>query len=81
VPLSMDINALLSFRKVIDGGFAYRLSESVAFLLRLQLTHQLQLGYSYDYPLSYASRLSNSSHEFLIQYQFKKIVKHVTSPR
>ena len=81
LPMSFDINALLHFRKAIAVGLAYRHQESIDFLMRLQLTNQLQLGYAYDYPVQYASLLSSASHEIMLQYQFKKTVKRVTSPR
>jgi type IX secretion system PorP/SprF family membrane protein len=81
VPMSVDVNTILSYRKVMAVGFAYRHQESVDFLMRLQLTHQLQLAYAYDYPIQYASLLSSASHEIMVQYQFKKLVKRVTSPR
>jgi type IX secretion system PorP/SprF family membrane protein len=80
-PLSYDINLNLIYRKVLTTGVSYRKKESIDFILKFQLTPQLELGYAYDYPVNYAARLSSASHELLIHYAFRKTHKHVTSPR
>lgn len=80
-PLSYDINLNFVYSKVLTTGVSYRKDESVDFILRFQLTTKLQLGYAYDYPLNDASRLSNASHELMIQYVFRNVHKNVTSPR
>jgi type IX secretion system PorP/SprF family membrane protein len=76
----IDLNAILTYKKVIGVGLAYRHKESVDALLRIQLTRQLLLAYSYDYPIGIVSRFG-SSHEVMIQYQFTKKTKTFTSPR
>jgi type IX secretion system PorP/SprF family membrane protein len=81
LPAIIDVNAIVTYRKVIAAGLGYRHKESLEGLIRLQLTHQLQLAYSYDYPINLASRLSTSSHEVMIQYQFKRKERIITSPR
>lgn len=81
VPVSYDINLNFIYRQALTMGVAYRKTESVDLLLKFQLTAQLQLGYAYDYPISYAANLSSASHELLVKYQFRKTHKHVASPR
>lgn len=81
LPAAIDINALFAYRKVIAVGLGYRHKESMNALLWLQLTHQLRLAYSYDYPIDLASKLSTSSHELMVQYQFKKRERNISSPR
>jgi type IX secretion system PorP/SprF family membrane protein len=81
LPAVIDVNAILTYRKVIAAGLGYRHKESIEGLIRLQLTHQFQLAYSYDYPINLASQLSTSSHEVMIQYQFKRKERTITSPR
>jgi type IX secretion system PorP/SprF family membrane protein len=81
LPAVIDVNAILTYRKVIAAGLGYRHKESIEGLMRLQLTHQLQFAYSYDYPINLVSRLSSSSHEVMIQYQFKRKERTITSPR
>jgi type IX secretion system PorP/SprF family membrane protein len=81
VPVSFDLNLNLIYRNVLTGGVSYRKNESIDFLLKAQVTPQLQFGYSYDYPIGPISLLSNGSHELMVQYLFKYVEKNVQSPR
>jgi type IX secretion system PorP/SprF family membrane protein len=81
IPLSFDINANMIYRKVLTLGLSYRKDESVDFLFKAQITRQLQIGYSYDHPIGQISRLSNGSHELMVQYVFRFVEKDITSPR
>lgn len=81
VPLSFDVNLNLIVQKVLTMGFSYRKEESVDFLFKAQVTPQLQLGYSYDHPIGRIARLSNGSHEAMVQYVFRYAHKKLYSPR
>jgi type IX secretion system PorP/SprF family membrane protein len=81
IPVSYDLNLNLIYRKVLTTGLSYRGSESLDFLLRAQVTRQLQFGYAYDYPISTSSKLSNGSHEIMVNYVFKYMRKNIDSPR
>jgi type IX secretion system PorP/SprF family membrane protein len=81
VPVSFDLNLNTVFYKVLTAGLSYRKAESVDFLLRAQVTEQLQFGYSYDHAIGDIVRLSNGSHEVMINYLFRYSKAKVTSPR
>lgn len=81
VPLSFDVNACLVIRDALTLGLSYRNKESVDFLLRAQLTKQLQFGYSYDHVTGEAANLSRATHELSISYLFKYSHDNVDSPR
>lgn len=81
LPVSFDANLNLIYRQVLTIGLSYRDSESVDFLLKAQVTQQLQFGYAYDYPISYSSKLSNGSHEIMANYVFRYKPRNVSSPR
>ena len=81
VPVSFDLNANFIFRKVLTSGLSYRKKESIDFLVKCQMTPQLQFGYSYDHAIGNISSISNGSHEFMLQYVFRYIQTNVTSPR
>jgi type IX secretion system PorP/SprF family membrane protein len=81
IPLSYDINFNLIYRKVLTLGLSYRKKESIDFMLKGQLTPQLQFGYSYDHAIGEVSRLSNGSHELMLNYIFKYTQSKVISPR
>jgi type IX secretion system PorP/SprF family membrane protein len=81
VPMSYDINLNLIYRKVLTLGLSYRKKESIDFMLKGQITPQLQFGYSYDFAIGEVSRLSNGSHELMLNYVFKYTQAKVISPR
>lgn len=81
VPLSFDINMNMVFRKVLTMGVSYRKSESIDFLLKAQITSQLQFGYSYDHGIGEIANVSSGSHELMINYLFRYIQRNVQSPR
>ncbi len=81
IPLSYDINMNVIFRKVLTLGLSYRKKESVDFMLRGQVTRQMQFGYSYDHPIGAVSKVSNGSHELMINYVFRYVQSNVASPR
>jgi type IX secretion system PorP/SprF family membrane protein len=81
-PLSIDLNANFLLKDIIWLGLSYRSFDSFDFIGSIQLTDQLQFGYSYDFPTSeYVSRLNSGSHEIMLQYKFVFSKKKVISPR
>lgn len=81
IPLSFDVNFNVVFQKVLTAGISYRNRESVDFLAIARMTPQLQVGYSYDYPIGNIRRISNGSHEVMASYLFRFARSGVTSPR
>lgn len=81
IPLSYDVNMSLIFRKVLTVGLSYRKKESVDVMIRAQITRQMQFGYSYDHPIGEVSKVSNGSHELMINYVFRYVKSKVDSPR
>ncbi len=81
IPLSYDVNMNLIYRKVLTVGLSYRKKESIDFMLKGQFTPQLQFGYSYDHPIGEVSRVSNGSHELMINYVFRYVQSKVEPPR
>jgi type IX secretion system PorP/SprF family membrane protein len=81
LPISYDVNLNMIYRSVLTLGLSYRKSESVDFILRANATPQLQFGYAYDHPIGTVARVSNGSHELMVQYIFRYLQKNVESPR
>lgn len=81
VPVSMDASLTFIYKDILTCGAAYRRRESISYLLKIRATPQLQLGYSYDSPLRETSRLSNGSHEVMVQYLFRFTRSGIKSPR
>lgn len=81
LPVSVDFNLNLIYRNALTAGLSYRTHESIDLILKFQLTHQLQFGYAYDYPVQYAAKLSSASHELMLNYLFRNYHKNVESSR
>lgn len=81
VPVSMDATLVFVYKDVLTGGASYRKDESIAYLIKIKVTRQLQFGYAYDSPLRKTSRLSDGSHELMIQYLFWFERAGIKSPR
>jgi type IX secretion system PorP/SprF family membrane protein len=81
LPLSYDVNLNFVYRRILTAGFSYRGNESLDFLIKAQVTPQLQFGYSYDHPITNSTRLNSGSHELMINYVFRYIRKNISSPR
>jgi type IX secretion system PorP/SprF family membrane protein len=81
VPLSFDINTCLVIRNALTLGLSYRKKESVDFLMKAQLTKQLQFGYSYDHVVGDVASVSRATHEISVSYLFKFSHDNVDSPR
>lgn len=81
LPVSYDVNLSMIYREVLTLGVSYRKAESVDFLLRALITPQLQVGYAYDHTIGNVARLSNGSHELMINYLFRYSESKVVNPR
>lgn len=80
-PWSYDVSVTLSFMKVLHAGVNYRSRESIDFLIRAQVTKQIQLGYAYDYVIGDVSTFAAGSHELMASFQFQRLRDSITSPR
>lgn len=81
LPFMLDMNLNAIFSDALTVGISYRKSESVDFLLKAQVTPQLQFGYAYDHPIGAITRISNGSHEMMISYLFRFVRSGIQSPR
>lgn len=81
VPISFDANFMLIYKSVLALGTSYRKGESVAGLIRADITSQLAAGYAYDYPVGKVSGFGNGSHEIMLKYKFVFSPSRVSSPR
>jgi hypothetical protein len=68
----MDFNGNFILADLIWVGASWRTTEDVAVgILQLQLSQQLMLGFSYDYPVGTTNTSSKGgSAEFILRYEF-----------
>ena len=81
-PVEFDLSANAYFKDVIGLGLSWRSFDSFDALLQLQLTDQLQLGYSYDFfTTTDLSKVNSGSHEIMVNYRFSFSNTDIISPR
>jgi type IX secretion system PorP/SprF family membrane protein len=76
-PVQYDLNCNVYLMK--DGklsvGAAYRNNDAIVGMFEFQLNTQWRLGYSYDYSIGGLSRYNSGSHEIMLRYEFRYILK------
>lgn len=80
-PVEFDLNANLLFDEVLWAGLSYKSSRQVALMTQMQLTDQLQFGYSYTISAGYIRTVELGSHEIMINYRFVFNKRGIVSPR
>lgn len=80
-PVEFDINANLLMDDVLWVGLSYKSSKQVGLLTQLQLTDQIQFGYSYTITAGPIRVVELGSHEVMLNYRFKFNKKGVITPR
>lgn len=65
-----DITGRLVYNKMFNGGFSWRVNESVVVLLGATFG-KFQVGYAYDFPTTPILKGSSGSHEIMVSYRLK----------
>ena len=65
-PLSVDLNATLTYQEVLYFGLTYRTTDAISLMAGFQFNDFVRAGYSYDYTLSDLKVQSSGSHEVFI---------------
>lgn len=68
-----SVNLAFFGERLWVGGI-YKSSRAVSGIVNIQLSHQVLLGYSYDYYLSNTNSYFNGSHEIVLRWEFRKAV-------
>lgn len=76
-PLQFDVNCnvFLLREGKLSVGTGYRYKEAFVGMCEFQLNTQWRLGYAYDYSLGALSKYNNGSHEIMLRYEFRYILK------
>lgn len=80
-PVEWNINAHILIKDIVWVGASFRPVNAISFLMQLQITEQLSLGYSYDASVGEISTIEAGSHEFMLNYKFRFSKTGVISPR
>ncbi len=69
-PLQVDLNANLLIKETFWIGISWRSFESLDFIAEIQITPNLQLGYSYDFTTTSLAKTQKGSHEVMLNIRF-----------
>lgn len=77
-----DLNANILLKNVVWLGASWRSEKTMTGLIQVQVTKNLQIGYSYDTPMqSNLKGAQTVSHELMINYRFSWSKWKVVAPR
>jgi len=68
-PVQIDLNANFLFKETLWIGASLRSMDSVDLLAEIQLTPNVQLGYSYDFTTSRLAAVERGSHEIVLNFR------------
>jgi type IX secretion system PorP/SprF family membrane protein len=75
--LQFDINTNILYKNKFWGGLQYREGGDISILLGMKLSPQLKFGYSYDIGTSKLRSYHTGTHEIMVNYCFKIVIKTV----
>ena len=80
-PVSIDLSANFILNDILWLGAAYRVDDSMSFLMHYQLSNQLRVGYAFDLTESELRKYNNGTHEIMVAFDFRFNKKKVMTPR
>ena len=69
-PVQIDVNANFLLKETLWLGGSLRSMDSFDVIAELQVTPNIQLGYSYDFTTSKLARVEKGSHEIVLNFRF-----------
>ena len=81
-PVSVDLTANVLYNNKFELGTAYRVNDAVSFLMNVNVTSSLRVGYAYDYTLSNLGQFNSGTHEIMLLFNLDLLGKgYDKSPR
>jgi type IX secretion system PorP/SprF family membrane protein len=81
-PIQVDVNLNLLIEEKVWIGVSYRSFDTFNAMFQINLSDQLQIGYSYDFAtFTELSQVHGGSHEILINYRLKPKYEGMLTPR
>jgi type IX secretion system PorP/SprF family membrane protein len=69
LPVGFDLNAKFMYQDLLWIGGSYRYQDGFAGMMGLNISHNINIGYSYDLQTSRLNTVSKGTHEILIGFQ------------
>lgn len=80
-PFSFDFNIAFIFIDRVWLGAGYRFNDSYNFMLAVNITPQLRVGYCYDLTVTSLNKYTSGSHEIMLSYDALFTRANIISPR
>ncbi|MGB3587385.1 MAG: type IX secretion system membrane protein PorP/SprF [Tunicatimonas sp.] len=64
-----EVGANLILNDILTVGASYRSEDALVGIMKLEVSENISVGYSYDHTLSDIGTYSNGSHEFMLNYR------------
>ena len=78
----IDVNCNVFLNEVLNIGVSWRSRESISALFQFHINPKFAFGYAYDHPYAGEfARLSNGSHEMMLNYRVPKKTIRTINPR
>ena len=78
----IDVNCNVFLNALLNLGLSWRSRESISALFQFQINPKFAFGYAYDHPYGGDfARLSNGSHEMMLNYRVPKKKIRTINPR
>lgn len=68
LPVGFDVNAKLQYQDLLWAGASYRYQDGFAAMVGINISHSINIGYSYDVQTSNLNTVSHGTHEILIGF-------------
>lgn len=81
LPFNCDFNASAIFYDRLMTGVTYRTDKSFEFIVHVQATRDINIGYSYDLLMSDLAGYDKGTHEMVIGYNFIRDNSKYLTPR
>lgn len=81
LPASADFNLSGIFYDRLLLGVTYRTDQSIAGIIHLQVTNNVNVGYSYDYATKVLNGFTGGSHEITLGFDFVRDNNKYINPR
>jgi type IX secretion system PorP/SprF family membrane protein len=75
VSTQFDINGTVVMNNKYWGGIGYRLQDAIVIMAGIEIIPNLKFGYSYDLTTSDIKTYSSGTHEIMLGYCFKPVIK------
>lgn len=70
LPFNADFNASAIFYDRLMGGITFRTDKSFEFIVHVQATRNINIGYAYDYLVSDLKGYDKGTHEIVVGFDF-----------